>query len=222
MKLKIFSFILASFAVAGFAGTNSQYHVADLESFNLVVPVVPDTSSVSDKQSGMIVFDVSTLQFKGLDTLGNWNAFNTGTVTSTSEVTVDSGNGHGSTNIRIRRFSNIRKNTGSDITYADSATLGASFTINTSGVYAISYADLYSASSFGMGITVNDGALGTIINLVTYSQGLRTQTYTYNSGEAASISWTGNLSAGDVVRAHTDGNPDSTSATSIFTVTRVR
>lgn len=67
----------------------------------------------------------------------------------TSEICLDSGNGHGSTTgTKIRRFTNTRKSIGSGITYADSSTDGGSFTINEAGVYSISYNDKRAGGGF--------------------------------------------------------------------------
>jgi hypothetical protein len=46
-----------------------------------------------------------------------------------SMVRLNTANGYGSTNTAIRRFTNVVTNQGTDITYADSATLGTTFTI---------------------------------------------------------------------------------------------
>lgn len=66
-------------------------------------------------------------------------------------VTVHTGNGYGSTNTAIPRYTTAMVNVGTAITYADSATLGASFTINEPGIYAvyIAYADGATGSQFG-------------------------------------------------------------------------
>jgi hypothetical protein len=72
-----------------------------------------------------------------------------------SEVIVDTGNGFGSSNTKIRRFTNIDVNTGSDITYVDSSTDGGTFTINTNGMYSISYTDYRGDTGDSAAITVN-------------------------------------------------------------------
>jgi hypothetical protein len=55
---------------------------------------------------------------------------------SDSSVRVDTANGYGSTSLnKIRRFSNVRDNIGTDVEYVDSAVNGASFTAKSSGIY---------------------------------------------------------------------------------------
>ena len=60
------------------------------------------------------------------------------TTSNFSSVQVSVTNGKGSTNTSVFRWTNVLSNTGSDITYTDSTTLGGYFTINTAGMYAIS------------------------------------------------------------------------------------
>jgi hypothetical protein len=141
--------------------------------------------------------------------------------TAQSMVRVNTANGYGSTNTKIRRFTSVVTNQGSDITYADSATLGASFTINTSGVYAISYSDQFSASA-GLGISLNTTQPTTNIYTLTNPS----EVLSCSMGASASYGITAGgsyyLPAGSVVRPHTDGistgvNP----AVAQFTITRV-
>lgn len=78
-------------------------------------------------------------------TLGiKWAA---GFVTPTSQEQVNTGNGAGSTNTTVLRYTNNSINVGSNITYADSASLGASFTINKTGIYSV----FASQKSLGVG-----------------------------------------------------------------------
>jgi hypothetical protein len=56
----------------------------------------------------------------------------------TSRVFLVTQNGYGSSSTAIPRFTTAVVNSGSDITYADSASLGTTFTINTTGMYAMS------------------------------------------------------------------------------------
>jgi hypothetical protein len=128
-------------------------------------------------------------------------------------------NGYGSTNTVIRRFSTVVTSQGSDITYADSATLGASFTINTSGVYALSYTENYSgAGSFC--ISINSSQLTTAPNSVTAADRAATGATNVASG-SQTVSSTLYLPAGAVVRAHGDTSGAGVNASCQFTITRV-
>ena len=137
-----------------------------------------------------------------------------------SMVRLHTGNGCGSTNTAIKRFTTTALNQGTDITYADSATLGASFTINTSGVYAISFSHTSTGTSYG-GLSLNSAQLTTTVASITAANRLA-------AGQMGAaeiplvVSWTGYLVAADVVRPHTDGSVDSSvPARENFTITRV-
>lgn len=137
-----------------------------------------------------------------------------------SEVWVTAGNGHGGTNTKIRRFSNLDKNVGSAITYADSAANGASFTINEDGVYAITYMDYISAGSTEFGASLNSSQLTTSIGSITRTD-IIFDCVILNTFRG-SAGFTTNLKRGDVVRPHTSGTPDDTDATyNYFKITKV-
>jgi len=138
-----------------------------------------------------------------------------------SSIRVDGSNGYGSTNTRIKRFSNIRENIGTDITYADSPTLGASFTINTDGIYSISYSDQGTVAMY-FGPTKNSTELTTNIgSLAVPSSRLAMGTTSNVSGYPDSVSWQGSLVAGDIIRAHTDGTTSGTADRTTFTISKV-
>jgi hypothetical protein len=162
------------------------------------------------------------LQYDSIKIVSNGNNWIVLANNSTSEVIVDSGNGHGSTNTKIRRFSNTRRSIGGAITYSASAVNGDSFTINEPGEYAISYSDMHSSSDEFFGITINDSALTTNVGTpLTYAQGLRAMTFNVST-RVISLSWTGRLSVNDVIRAHTNGTANGTDAKTMFTVSKVR
>lgn len=134
-------------------------------------------------------------------------------------VKVDTANGTGSTGTCIRRWTNTRINTGSDITYADSAANGSTFTINTTGVYDISYQDGNSnVGGVGFGITVNSSQLSTAFNPSNLANKL-SGTDTSTTGYTGHTSWCGPLTAGDVVRPHISSA--SASGTAMWTIQRV-
>lgn len=141
-------------------------------------------------------------------------------VSPASMVRLNSANGYGSINTCIRRFLNIVTNQGSDITYADSATLGASFTINTSGVYAVSYSDNF-GSIADFGISLNSAQLAANINSITAADRLcigSTQAANYSDSVSIELY----LPEGSVIRPHADSSANSsTSARSQFTITRI-
>jgi hypothetical protein len=136
-----------------------------------------------------------------------------------SMVRLNTANGYGSTNTMIRRFTNVVVNQGTDITYADSATLGASFTINKAGVYSISFSDNSSSGPMTVGLSLNSTQLTTAFASTNVADRLA-------SGVAPAVNFDGNISttvylaAGSVVRPHCDGQAAGVRP-ALFTITRV-
>lgn len=139
----------------------------------------------------------------------------------TSCVQVHTGNGYGSTNNKIRRYTTALVNTGSDITYADSAANGASFTINTTGIYAIDSNEIsVNTGLFAVGASVNSAQLTTSINSITVANRLF---FGFSGGGVfpAAGGAVRFLAAGDVVRPHQDGNNSDTTDKVTFSIRRI-
>ena len=152
---------------------------------------------------------------------GTTGTFTGAVTTPLSYVRLNTANGYGSTNPVIRRFTNIVNNVGTDITYADSATLGATFTINTSGVYSASYNDSF-VSGADMGMSINSTQLTTNIVSITVTDRLIAATAT-STNILSCVSATFYAAAASVVRAHTDAAASGASPNrSNFTIARVQ
>jgi hypothetical protein len=136
-----------------------------------------------------------------------------------SMVRLNTTNGYGSTNTRIRRFTNVVTNQGSDITYADSATLGATFTINSNGVYSINYTDSFSTGEF-LGVSLNSSQLTTVIYSIAIGDVLA-MSATASVNDPYSCTWVGYLPSGSIVRAHCGAGTTGVAARGLFTITRV-
>lgn len=137
-----------------------------------------------------------------------------------AKIRLQTGNGYGSTNLVIRRFTTTVINTGSGITYADSSTLGASFTCTEAGIYCFSYNDVFSASS-NFGLSINSSQLSTGIASITTADRLIMATAPAAS-QATEVSVTIALSVGDVVRPHGDATTESAVPSRVtFVVQRV-
>ena len=136
-----------------------------------------------------------------------------------SIVRLYTANGYGSTNTVIRRFSTTLETAGSDIAYADSASLGATFTINNAGVYSISYNDSFNAAA-NFGLSLNSTQLTTAILSLTAVNRIANSTGAANN-QSGLISLTRYFAAGDVIRAHTDGTPVGATNVTQITISRV-
>lgn len=134
---------------------------------------------------------------------------------------LNTANGYGSTNNKIRRLTNIVDNIGGSFTYADSAANGGSFTINATGIYSGSYCDQFNVSAT-IGISLNSNQLTTSITGITQSH-ILTAAVAPNANQPVQCSFSGVfMTAGDVVRLHTDGAASgSTTPACIFTMGRV-
>lgn len=126
-----------------------------------------------------------------------------------SMVSVHTANGHGSTDATIRRFGTTLVDTGSDITYNDSATLGATFIINEDGVYAMHYSDIFNVIST-YGISLNSTQRTVDISTITVADRIILEDNT-SGGFVSGLGATKFLSKGDIIRPHTSGGVDHAS-----------
>lgn len=135
-----------------------------------------------------------------------------------SMVRLATGNGHGSTNTVIRRFSVEIDNIGRGILYLDDAADGATFTIQEAGVYAIDFNDERNTGTARAGISLNSTELTTTIRTIIQAHRVRLAENT--TTEIALCSATIILNVGDVIRAHGDGNCTGATRTG-FTITQL-
>lgn len=168
---------------------------------------------------GLKADDNVVVKMTGAQTIAGVKTFSSRPVVpARSSVRVNTTNGNGSTNTVIRRWTNVVENTGSDITYADSATLGGSFTINTTGTYAINYNDAFSASADQFTASKNSAQLTTAAASITVSTKLGNG-YSPSADIPATAGGTYNLTAGDVIRAHANTGSSSAPDRCQFTIT---
>jgi len=148
------------------------------------------------KSSGgqAVGFGMATATSSGLVTLPN---------AMTRVVGGTGGNTTGTTGTTTRVFGSTTSTTGAGVTYVSSATNGDSFTINENGVYAITYSDRASTVGREYGVTVNNPSTTAISSATAAARLL------YGNVQVADrptpLSGTFRLSAGDVIRAQTDG-----------------
>ncbi len=137
-----------------------------------------------------------------------------------SMVRLTTANGWGSSSTKIRRFTTAVVNIGNAISYVDSSTLGAVFTINEAGVYAITFMDS-SSTIIRYGISLNSAQLTTGIATITAANRLAVDRNSA-SDETEMVSWTGVLAAGDVIRPHDAPSAETAeTATVAFTIAKV-
>ncbi len=202
-----------SYCISGTANLASQsgYGGTGVSSVNIEI-------SGSGELSGKPTwFDDNLMTSSGLpvataDTYGVVRAPN-------SEIKVVDGTpGHGSTNTTIREFATLEINTGTAITHATSTANGDTFTINEDGIYSMSYTDGGAISE--VGISLNSTQLTSSITAITAADRIAFVTATSATGNGANVNITRRLSAGDVIRCHTDGFPTS-GTLAYFTIVQV-
>lgn len=140
-----------------------------------------------------------------------------------SELYLEGGNGHGAVNVCIRRFTAAAKDVGTAMSYVDDSANGMSVTINEDGVYTMGYGDRYSVTTTYIAFSVNasGGSLAIAPEGQTYAQGRRAGAPTSAANNPTETTWTGRLTAGDIVRAHDEGLCDATDQNTYFYMTQV-
>lgn len=153
----------------------------------------------------------------------NFRTYGTALTAGDHEVIVRTGNGFGSTNTVIRRYTTTERNSGTAITYADSAANGASFTINEDGIYSITVCDGNPGAGSGkFGITKNSAQLTTAIDSVTASTRLGGYAeLVAGTNSFFTVSWSGRLAKGDVIRSHATAVTGSTSDGVMFQIAKI-
>jgi len=135
-------------------------------------------------------------------------------------ITVNTGNGMGSTADKIRRFTTTVASSGTAITYADSAANGATFTINTAGLYAVVYTDYNSGAVTNYGVSLNSSQLTTAIGSITVATRM-SWIYTPSANTPATAVAIIYCAVNDVIRPHTSGTPNSTDALVYLKISRI-
>jgi hypothetical protein len=139
----------------------------------------------------------------------------------TQMLRLNTATGYGSTNNKIRIFTNTTAASGGGLfSYATSAADGDSFTILKDCTVAITYIDQFNNNGY-YGISKNSTELTTTIDTITMAHRL-TQSVTIAANYNGMVGWTGKVSAGDILRPHTQGLANGTSpARTNFTITAI-
>jgi len=166
---------------------------------------------------------VTPLYIRGSGTKTNWVITHAGTpplLNAGGSIFIGhTGNGNGSTNTRFRRITTVVTNTGQSIdwTYADSASLGGSWTFSTGGIYNIIYTDLASGA-VNWGLSINSDQGTTDVATITETTKL---VMTGGQAGADSCSVTTYLAVGAVLRAHNGGTLTNSDATTRIRIERL-
>lgn len=119
-----------------------------------VVTLDPNSTETINGNSTLTIYNGETYQI--LCTGSALFAFLVSRDIGDQEVICHTGNGYGSTNTKRRRYTTKVKDTATGIiTYADSSTLGATFTVHVPGTYLIHRQEKYNSTSGRGGIALN-------------------------------------------------------------------
>lgn len=129
--------------------------------------------------------------------------------------------GFGSTDNKIMRFTNVVENFGNLFSENHSTgyngnTEGLEITINKAGKYSFTFSARSAAGTNIRGLSLNSTQLTTSIASINEQDILSLQSAP--SGAYASVTWTGYLNVGDVIRPHTDGGVPSSTTPNVFTM----
>lgn len=138
-----------------------------------------------------------------------------------SQIRLNTSNGYGSTNTRILRYVNAVLNVGNDITYADNAAGGASITINTPGLYAISAGYNNAATGGQFGLSLNTTQPTTNIASITATDILAISTCGSANSLSLSVNFVGYFKAGDVIRPHADNASTASAGVAYFNIVKL-
>jgi hypothetical protein len=167
---------------------------------------------------------VNSISYSGSGTKTAWVISQSAPIPATignNSIVVNTGNGSGSTNTVIRRFSVTQLSVGTAITYADSAAAGASFTITEDGIYAMTYQDSSAVGNSTLGISINSSQLTTSIASITAANRLA-MTRDPGASLPGVLTCVERLVSGDVIRAHSgSASLDSTANYVKFSIRKI-
>lgn len=119
-------------------------------------------------------------------------------------IALNTHNGYGSTATKIRRFTNIEQNTGTQIiSVIQDSTNGDSFTALVDCEVHVTLTDQANAVA-ATGLSLNSNQLTTDVFSITQANRLVMESIAA-ADSLSGVSWSGNISAGDVLRVHTNG-----------------
>lgn len=221
------------------SSSDVQVYVYDVTNATLITPAsvtiggsagrfqttfLPSSSSTSYR----LIFHVATTSASAwtlkIDRVSVHELPTTYSSASASSVAVlTTGNGFGSTNTNIRRYSS-RTTQGSALTCTDDAALGSYCTVNEGGIYAINRIDRNTGAAANFGVSKNDdctsGGFDSVASDDQLAYTMAPSNVAVNAPNGGSV-----LVSGDVLRACDDSaakTNDTTSRTSRLVIAKVR
>ncbi len=221
------------------AASDVQVYVYDVTNSTLITPTTTFIGAspgrfqstflpVAGASSYRLIFHVATtsaaawtLKVDKISIHEPASVFNTSGISSVATLTT--GNGFGSTNTNIRRYSSITTQ-GTAIACADDVALGTSCTINQDGIYTANRLDRNTGAASNFGIVKNDdcttGGFDSVASIDQLAYTMAASNVAVNASDAGTA-----LVSGDVLRACDDDTAktnDTTDRTSRLVIAKVR
>jgi len=136
-----------------------------------------------------------------------------------TSILVNTGNGHGSTNTKIRRFTTTVYRRSSSISFVDTSADGSSFVVNDPGVYVIDYAD-QSSTEGEMGLSLNSTEFTTNVDAIAAADRIGID-FINAANQTGDCNATLFCKRGDIIRAHSSGTLSGTGATVSIKITKI-
>jgi hypothetical protein len=147
---------------------------------------------------------------------GTW-ATPSGTSFAQHDAYLSGGDGHGSGNTNVRKYSNARVSAGSNLTITQSSTDGDKIVVNTAGAYQFCANDSASGTGTSVAIVVNGSAGTTNVTApLTFAQGKRDLNVASANGDNKQVCWFGVMAQNDYVWVQDSGSNNLSSDQAYF------
>ena len=221
------------------ASSDVQVYVYDITNATLITPLTTSISATSGRFQSAFLAATGSVDYRLIFHVATTSAsawtlkvdkvsvhelpvvYNTTGASSVALLTT--GNGFGSTNTNIRRYT-VTSTQGTAISCTDSATLGTSCTVNQDGIYAVNRLDRNTGAASNFGVVKNDdcttGGFDSVVSANQVSYTMAASNVAVNAPNPGVA-----LSSGDILRACDDSSNranDTNSRTSRLTIAKVR
>lgn len=200
------SWVPGMWVTGGYTSGGNEYWAGVVVSYsgtNLTVNVMINSGTATARSSWQIAFSPPVTDLVG-----------------DHEVIAHTGTGYASTNTKRRRYNTIHRNVGTSITYADSATLGPTWTINHTGTYLIQRQERYNSAAGYGGIVLNPSSGTSNYTALTFAEKLGGLAVNTAAPLIASVTVIRNLTAGDIIAMHDDATLFNSTTNDCFAIVR--
>lgn len=157
---------------------------------------------------GLLLFSIFSYGAVTINSVATNTGGGGGTTTSKTQARYEGFAGLGATATKIPYWTTETENVGTSFTADNDSTDGLTITINDDGVYAFDYCYSDDDGAGYFGVTLNASPTTDVLSLADPAERL-IHSNPFGANFISCLSWTGWLDAGDVVRPHTHGSPNT-------------